>query len=614
MLHSHRLPLLLAAVVTLLNAAKPAVVDDTAYLLLARHIAADPLHPYGGKLFWYYSPEPAMQVLAPPVLPYWLAAGMKLFGENVILLKLWLFPFALVLCLSVRSLLRRFAAGVEREGLIAFALSPAVLPLFSVMLDVPALALGAAAVALFVKGCDEVHWWWCVLLAGVCCALAMQTKYTMLTVPCALVGYAFTRLGKPNSVLALVYLLAALIPAVGLFAAWEWFLWQGTGQSHFLFHFKGNAGEGQDLWAKLAERFANAPPLLGQFGGLACGVSLAASAGIGWPKWVRIPAAVAVGLLVVAICTLPYSVTTPFGERYDLSFLTFGLCGLSVIVTARVGLGRALWRNVADADTLFLVGWVVVEVVGMLGMTPFVAARRVVGVCLAVAVLLFHLSAKLGSSKPVGREWGVGLVTGSLLVGGRIAVIIESWAMKWGTSQPVVPKWGVGFAVGLGLLIYAVDCWDAQPEKVMAEQAAEVAKPEPGQTVWFTGHWGFQWYCDQAGMKHLDPWAGGTPMKAGDWLVTPVAPDENWFYRPCPFTTTQPTKVYVSTGKPVWEPENLFPRPDMKLKKVADWVWLDGLSAHTIPPMYGGGSAPLKGRDTPRLRVAVYKVLEDWEP
>ncbi len=576
MSHSHRLPLLLAAAVTLLNAAKPAVVDDTAYLLFARHIAADPLHPYDFKLCWYWSPDPAMEILAPPVLPYWLAAGMKLFGENVFLLKLWLFPFALVLCMSVRSLLRRFAAGVEREGLIAFALSPAVLPLFSVMLDVPALALGAAAVALFVKGCDHPRNWWCVLLAGVCCALAMQTKYTMLTVPCVLIGYAFTRLGRQWSIWAMLAAPVAVGIGVGLFAAWEWFLLQGTGQSHFLFHFKGNAGDGQDLWAKLAERFANAPPLLGQFGGLACGVSLAASAGIGWPRWVRSPAAVAVGLLVALICTLPYSATIPFGHKYDLSFVTFGLCGLAVIVTAGFGIGRALWKRAADADTLFLVGWVVVEAVGMLGMTPFVAARRVVGVCLAVAVLLFHLAAKLRDGRPL-------------------------------------PRWGVGFAVGLGVLIYAVDCWDAQPEKVMAEKAAEVAKPEPGQTVWFTGHWGFQWYCDQAGMKYLDPWAGGTPMTAGDWLVTPLPLNDEWFYRPCPFNATD-ARYDTKTGERIWRETDVFPRPDMKLEVVAEWVWLDGLSGHTIPPMYGGGSAPLKGRDHPRMRVAVYRVLEDWRP
>src|SRR5437868_3901982 len=97
-----RNPVVLAALVTLANAAKPVVVDDTAYLAFARQIAARPLDPYGFELFWYSLPEPAMEILAPPVLPYWLAAGIRLFGEHVVLLKLWLFPFPLVLAYAGR--------------------------------------------------------------------------------------------------------------------------------------------------------------------------------------------------------------------------------------------------------------------------------------------------------------------------------------------------------------------------------------------------------------------------------------------------------------------------------------------------------------------------------
>src|SRR5262245_39241028 len=104
-------PLFVAAVVTGLNVLKPVAVDDTAYLLLARQIAAHPFDPYGGELFWYAEPLPALHVLAPPVVPYWLAAGMSLFGENVPLLKLWLFLFPLLLGFAVRSLARQFAPG-----------------------------------------------------------------------------------------------------------------------------------------------------------------------------------------------------------------------------------------------------------------------------------------------------------------------------------------------------------------------------------------------------------------------------------------------------------------------------------------------------------------------
>src|SRR5215210_6930590 len=110
-------PVVLAVIVSMANAVKPVVVDDTAYLAFARHIAQHPLDPYGFELFWYWVPEPAMEILAPPVVPYWLAAGVALFGEHVVLLKLWLFPFLWLFAWSLRELLRRFARGSERAAL-----------------------------------------------------------------------------------------------------------------------------------------------------------------------------------------------------------------------------------------------------------------------------------------------------------------------------------------------------------------------------------------------------------------------------------------------------------------------------------------------------------------
>ena len=153
----HRItgPTALAVLVTLANAVKPVLIDDTAYLGFARHIAAHPLDPYGFQLFWYDVPEPAMEILCPPVLPYWLALGVRLFGEHVFALKLWLFPVAWVLTRSLAALLRRFASGTERLALPLIVLSPAVLPTVNLMLDVPAVALGLAALAVFARACDR---------------------------------------------------------------------------------------------------------------------------------------------------------------------------------------------------------------------------------------------------------------------------------------------------------------------------------------------------------------------------------------------------------------------------------------------------------------------------
>src|SRR5437667_157166 len=81
----------LALLLTGLNALKPPVVDDGYFLRYAQHIAAHPLEPYGFDLCSWDWREPAMTQICPPVLPYWLALGIRLFGPHVPALKLTLF-------------------------------------------------------------------------------------------------------------------------------------------------------------------------------------------------------------------------------------------------------------------------------------------------------------------------------------------------------------------------------------------------------------------------------------------------------------------------------------------------------------------------------------------
>src|SRR5271156_2324154 len=100
-----------ALVFTAFDVAKPVHIDDTAYVLRAHHIAAHPLDPYGGTIFWYDHPEPANAILVPPVLPYWLALSIRLFGENPFLWKLGLFPFALLFAAALDFLLLRCCPG-----------------------------------------------------------------------------------------------------------------------------------------------------------------------------------------------------------------------------------------------------------------------------------------------------------------------------------------------------------------------------------------------------------------------------------------------------------------------------------------------------------------------
>src|SRR5215470_12642993 len=84
----------LAGIFTVLNAFKPLHIDDAAYYYYAAQMADQPLDPYGFDIFWYSEPQPANTVLAPPLLPYWWSLAIRLFGINLFLWKIWLFPFA----------------------------------------------------------------------------------------------------------------------------------------------------------------------------------------------------------------------------------------------------------------------------------------------------------------------------------------------------------------------------------------------------------------------------------------------------------------------------------------------------------------------------------------
>src|SRR4051812_47468394 len=87
---------LLALVWAGLNALKPLHIDDAALYYNARQASEHPLDPYGHKVLWYYEPQPANEILGPPVLPYTWAAARVLCGERPWLWKLALSPWCLL--------------------------------------------------------------------------------------------------------------------------------------------------------------------------------------------------------------------------------------------------------------------------------------------------------------------------------------------------------------------------------------------------------------------------------------------------------------------------------------------------------------------------------------
>ena len=402
------------------------------------------------------------------MLPYFLAAAVRIFPAQPVAWKLWLFPFALALVLAARALAARVAPGLDVILTTLFVLSPAVLPAFNLMLDLPALALAWLAIAVFLAACDRRSPW-LALGAGLLAGLAAQVKYPGGTALAVIVVCAAQRRFWRGGALA-------VLGGVALFMAWELFLLRSYGHTMF-FH---AVGQRATLLSK-----APAAATLGTLcllGALAPGVALL---GLARSRGAAIfAAALQAGAFVVL--QMPRSVLAVLAaallpQRLNPETIAFLPSAAAVLLALIFGVRRA--ARGGELDRLLL-AWGAIEVAAALAMTPFLASRRLLGLA-GVATLL------------VGR----GIATG--LPRRRVA-----WCAAWSAV--------------LGCFVFAIDWTAARETRRAVEQACtrleKLGFDAERERVWFTGHWSFEYYAKRAGWRAVEP---RSRLRPGDWLVEP---------------------------------------------------------------------------------------------
>jgi hypothetical protein len=469
---------LVAALLTALNVSKPLTIDDPAYYRFAEQIAADPADPYGFEMFWNEAPQRAIEILAPPGLPYWWALGITLFGDSPWAWKLWLFPYALLLSWAVCRLLQRFAPGAEAPLLAAIVLSPTILPAFNLMIDVPSLALGLGAVTIFVRACDSDRTS-LALLAGAVAGLACQTKYTAFAPTAAMLVHGLlTRRWS-------MVLVAGSVAAV-LFVGWEIFTYQRYGDSHFILALSAPrmTESATTLWGWIESWIA-------LFGALGVPAALLALLTLRpTPRWLA--ASIALGFVPFALVALLDPPTLPPNFEYrgigkgDQTLNIFFASGLAVVVTISTGLIVAARRKrwTLERDSWLLLAWLAIELIVCFAASPFPASRRLMGPLLVASLAIVHFARPLA---PRARA----------------------------------TRWIAAASVALGLVFGIADLLDARArhslQPLIAEELARQGYDSAKERVWYTGHWGFQFYAEQRGYRPLI--AGGNRPRPGDWIV-----------------------------------------------------------------------------------------------
>jgi hypothetical protein len=448
-----------ALVLTALNVVKPIHEDDPVYLCYAIEFSAHPFHPYGFEFGSPYASS-ANNLLVPPVLPYWIGAGARLLGKHPILLKCWLFPIALLLAWAVDFHAARLAPSLRTPLFWLALLSPTLVPGFNLMLDLPVLALGLAALALAMRAVERSSWS-LALLSGLITALAIQTKYTGIIACAAIVVWCAMRRDTTRGAFV-----AGL--AIALAVGWELLILYTQGESHFVVHLQQRQGHVIQRCLHLLL------PLVSHLAGLAPVAALLGLAALGWSprNIVLIGLGMLATVMILALVPSQSPVLLVRGKPIVTpSNLVYALLAIPVW-TAVVGVCVHLARRRASDEPdrqldRFLLLWLALELASYFALSPFPAARRVLGL-----LLVFTLAA------------------------GRLAHLR-------GVKAQLVSKLALCGAA-FSALFFVTDLFDARAEQKAAREVARRANLlADGGTFWNLTWGGLSYHTEHDGIRPL---------------------------------------------------------------------------------------------------------------
>jgi hypothetical protein len=477
--------LAVVSVATIPFLAKPLHIDDPADLQYVRQILREPLDPYGFEVDWDEGPRPAFRNYHPPLKYYYHALVLALFPTSEIVLHISYIPFVALTAWAVVRLARRFDCSPV-PLLVVWMLGPGYLPGQNAMLDVPVIALGLAATALWIDAVDAGRTGR-VVLAGLLLAAALLTKYSAFIYVPVWIVYLIAR-GRWRDWLGLV------VPAA-VFALWcGWSAWR-YGEAHPRILFAGNPGLAGSHG--LAERLLPAVVFLG--GSMPAAVVFCWRLGRPGKTVTLISGVLA---LAAAWAATPHRLVANGSPLLTpINFALWGVLattGISVILcsvwsgritTSSHDRGECRAGPVRIGDVTILAAWFCLALVIGVGASPFLAMRRVVEASLAAWMLLIRRDES--GRRVIGIPVGLAVAVNSLV----------------------------------GFLVAAADFEFATVYPRFAGELAEITRANPSR-VWCHGYWGWSYYTRSAGLQHYvldrDRPLAGTVLVIPDDVAKPA--------------------------------------------------------------------------------------------
>jgi Dolichyl-phosphate-mannose-protein mannosyltransferase len=453
----------IAALAPFLN--KAVHIDDPLFLWMAQQVSQHPSDPYGFSVNWYVSTKPMFSVMQnPPLNAYYMAVAASFLGWSELAMHGAFLVPAVAAVLGTFFLAQRLSGSPLLGALLMLFAPVFLISATTVMCDIWLLALWVWSVNCWRSGLERQNDW-LLLLASLLAAAAALTKYFGVSLVPLLVAYTLARDRRLTSRLLFLLIPVAVIGTYDVMTRAKY--GQGLFSSAMIYPWQATAK---------AEK-----QLLGQF---VTGLSFIG--GCLFPALFYAPflksRKVLVSGIAIFLAFLPsfyFGIARGFASKADIIAVTvegalFATIGIGILALAVADLVQQ-----KTADSLLLSLWVFGTFFFATAMNWSITARTLLPMAPAVVILLIR----------------------------RFKTSAATW---W----PLLP------AALVSLLIATADYKLAETARLASSYFQNRFQSEPG-TVWFEGHWGFQYYMEQWKAKPLD--RTEHRMVSGDVLIVPLS-------------------------------------------------------------------------------------------
>lgn len=453
-------------------------IDDTLFLRCAKQIQANPADFYGFTVNWYGEQQPMYLVNQnPPLVSYFIAGVASLFGWTETILHIaFLVP---AVCLSIGMyFLARFLCPLPYLAALIAVLSPVFLvSSTNVMADGLFLTLYVWSAVLWLYGMEKDKSLY-FLCAGILISLAALTKYFGMSLIPLLFTYSLVKKRKLGG-----WVLFFIIPILILigyelltYLLYDNFLISNSAA------YAIKVGGADKITFFITKTFRG----LSYTGGCMAGILFFTHL-----MWSRRDLKIGIILLFFFITALfgMESVRAillpsvqPIGYETIILYALFTFAGIQILLLAAVDI---LKYRTPESLLLFL--WVFGTFLFASQVNWTVNARTILPMIPAVGILVIRrLNGRIDFKNPY-----------------------EAFRYTW----PLIP------AAIIALSVTWADVSLANCQRSAARRIHDDFSGYP-HTIWFQGHWGFQYYMESHGAKALD--FNKPVKKTGDIIIMPT--------------------------------------------------------------------------------------------